>query len=293
MRRGLAGRKGTGTFFGLGASRPSDNQAGRKMSQSPASLALAAVAAVFFGAAVAGCGGEPAAGPEHRILVFAAASTTNAVNEIKTRFAKDSGVTVEANYAASAALAQQVVRGAEADVFLSADTKWADYLSKKDLVARRRNLLGNKLVIVVPADSKTNISKAEDLATANIEHLALGEPASVPAGRYAEQALMKMGLWDRLREKVVPAGDVRSALAYVETKAAEAGIVYATDAAISRKVKVAAEIPERMTEPILYPMILLKHGENSRPAQSFYRYLGSPEATQVFERYGFKVLKGE
>ena len=192
--------------------------------------------------------------------MFAAASTTNALNEIKAQFTKDSGVAVQTSYAASSTLAQQIVHGAEADLFISADTKWADFLAEKDQVVRQQDLLGNRLVIVVPADSKIEVKKPEDLLAAGIEHLALGEPQSVPAGIYAKQALTKLGLWDQLKAKVVSAEDVRHALTYVETGSAEAGIVYATDAAVSKKVKVAAEIPEKLTGPVRYPLVLLKHG---------------------------------
>jgi molybdate transport system substrate-binding protein len=187
-------------------------------------------------------------------------------------------------------LARQIVNGAEADLFLSADTQWADYVAKKDLVACKCDLLGNRLVIIVPADSQTRVAKPEDLLAAGIEHLALGEPQAVPAGRYAKLALTKLGLWDRLKDKVVSADDVRHALTYVETGSAEAGIVYATDAAISKKVKVAVELPEKLTGPIRYPLVLLKHGEGSAAAQSFYRYLSCVEAGRVFQKYGFTFL---
>ena len=228
--------------------------------------------------------------PNAPVLVLAAASTTNAVDEIRQQFAKETGTEVLASYAASSTLAQQIAHGAEADVFISADQKWADFLADKKLIVQRRDLLGNRLVVVVPADSTLKLAKAEDLATASIEHLALGDPASVPAGRYAKQALTKLGIWDRLEKKVVSAEDVRHALAYVETGNAEAGIVYATDAAVSKKVKVAAEIPLNLTEPIRYPVALLSHGQGRGSAESFYRYLGSPAAKKVFQKYGFVVL---
>jgi molybdate transport system substrate-binding protein len=177
-------------------------------------------------------------------------------------------------------------------VLLSADTKWADYLAENGLVAQRRDLLGNRLVIVVPKDGKTDVRKPEDLLAAGIEHLALGEPQSVPAGRYAKQALSKLGLWPRLEAKVVPAADVRQALAYVETGAAEAGIVYATDAAVSNRVRVAVEISSDLTAPIRYPVVLLKHGQQSAAARAWYGYLSSPEAAKIFRKYGFTVLPG-
>jgi molybdate transport system substrate-binding protein len=225
------------------------------------------------------------------VVVFAAASVTDAMDEIRTMFAKQAGVAVEASYAASSTLARQVVHGAEADLLISADTDWVDYLDKRGFVASRRNLLTNRLVIIVPIGSKANVKRPEDLASDEIEQLALGEPASVPAGRYAKQALTRLGLWDRIAGKVASAEDVRHALYYVETGSADAGIVYATDAAMSKKVKIVAEIPEKLTGPVRYPLALLKHGEGSSAAEAFYRYLASPEGTRVFEKYGFTILK--
>jgi molybdate transport system substrate-binding protein len=223
------------------------------------------------------------------IVVFAAASTTNAINEIKQQFVKQSGIDVQTSYAASAPLAQQIVNGADADIFISADTKWADYLAEKHLVAQRRDALGNRLVIVVPNDSKPDIKNPEDLIVKSIEHIAIGEPDSVPAGKYAKQALIKLELWEKLKEKIVPAQDVRQALTFVETGAAEAGIVYATDAAISKKVKVAVEISENLTGPIRYPIVLLAQGKGKPEAELFFRRLISPEAVKIFKKYGFII----
>ncbi|MGA2061982.1 MAG: molybdate ABC transporter substrate-binding protein [Thermoguttaceae bacterium] len=223
------------------------------------------------------------------IVVFAAASTTSAIDEIKQQFAKQSGINVQTSYAASAPLAQQIVNGAGADIFISADTKWADYLAEKKLVAQRRDALGNRLIIVVPNDLKPDIKKPEDLIIKSIEHIAIGEPDSVPAGKYAKQALIKLELWEKLKEKIVPAQDVRQALTFVEIGAAEAGIVYATDAAISKKVKVAVEIPENLTGPIRYPFVLLAQGKGKPEAELFFRHLNSPEAIKVFKKYGFII----
>jgi molybdate transport system substrate-binding protein len=231
----------------------------------------------------------PPAGSAKPILVFAAASTTNALDEVKTQFSKETGIEVQTSYAASSTLAQQVLHGADADLFISADSKWADFLAKNDQTVRQQDLLGNRLVIVVPADSKIEVKKPQDLLASGVEHLALGEPKSVPAGIYAKQALTKLGIWEQLRPKIVAATDVRHALTYVETGAAEAGIVYATDAAISKKVKVAVELPEDLTGPVRYPLVLLKHAEGSAAAQAFYRYLSSPAAGKVFRKYGFTV----
>lgn len=253
-------------------------------------IALVVVVSLAWGVdpsrAVAGRAEAPEK-PKATIVVLAAASTTEALNEITSLFTRDSGIAVETSFAASSALAQQILYGAEADLFLSADQKWADFLAKKGQVARQQDLLGNHLVIVVPADSSIEVKKPEDLLQAGIEHLALGEPQSVPAGIYAKQALTKLGLWKQLKAKVVAAEDVRHALAYVEADAAEAGIVYSTDAAIGKRVKVAVEIPERLTGPVRYPLVLLKHGEGNAAAESFYRYLLTPAAAKVFRKYGF------
>jgi molybdate transport system substrate-binding protein len=223
------------------------------------------------------------------IVVFAAASTTNAVDEIKQAFNKQTGIEIQTSYAASALLAKQIVNGADADIFISADTKWANYLAEKKFVAQSRNALGNRLVIVTPNDFKQDIKKPGDLFDKSIEHIAIGEPESVPAGEYAKAALVKLNLWDKLKDKFVPAQDVRQALMYVETGAAEAGIVYATDAAISKKTKIAFAISEELTGPIRYPIVLLVKGKEKPEAKKFFNYLFSPESIKIFKKYGFAV----
>ncbi len=224
------------------------------------------------------------------VLIFAAASTTNAIDEIKVLFQQQSGINVRVSYAASSTLAQQIVQGADADIFLSADIQWADFVAGRGMEVRRSNLLGNRLVIIVPADSLLKIQSPADLAADSVTHLAVGDPAAVPIGKYAKQALQKLGLWDKLKGKVVAGSDVRHALAFVETGAAEAGIVYVTDAAISKKVKVAYTIAEDLTGSVRYPLVLLKHAQGNDAAESFYRYLRSPEAARVFEKHDFVVL---
>jgi molybdate transport system substrate-binding protein len=224
------------------------------------------------------------------VQVFAAASASNAICDIKQQFTAATGINVQSSFGSSATLAKQIINGADADVFLSADVKWADDLSQKGLVAKKQNLLGNRLVIVVPNDSKLNVKKAKDLASKQILHIAMGEPKSVPAGKYAKKALEKLGLWEKVQAKIAAADDVRNALTYVETGAAEAGIVYATDAVVSKKVRVVVEIPESLTGPVRYPIVLLKRDKNTAAVESFYKFLSSPESLKVFRKYGFSIL---
>ncbi len=224
------------------------------------------------------------------VTVFAASSTTNALDEVKAAFTAATGIQVQTNYAGSSTLALQIANGAEADVFLSANVDWADRVQSQATVEKRRNLLGNRLVVVVLADSDLELERAEDLLSEKIRYLALGDPDAVPAGKYARQALVKLGLWEKLKSKVASAEDVRHALTYVETGAAEAGIVYATDAAASNDVKVAVEIPPDLTEPVVYPVVLLKWSAENTSARAFYDYLDSPEAAGIFLKFGFAVL---
>ncbi len=224
------------------------------------------------------------------VTVFAAASTISALDEIKEAFRQQSGIEVQTNYAASSTLAQQIVNGAEPDIFLSANIGWADHVQATMPVAGRKDLLGNRLVIIVP-DRSTHLPQTpEDLLDPVFAHLALADPESVPAGKYARQALVKLELWESLESRVVPGNDVRQALTYVETGAAEVGIVYTTDAAVSRHVRVAMEIARELTEPVVYPCLLLQRPVENPSAVALFDYLSSSAANQVFERFGFVVL---
>ena len=236
-----------------------------------------------------GCGGADSAG--RRVTLFAAASAGGALDEVREEFKRETGIEVEASYAASSTLAQQIAYGARADVFVSANTDWADFLDRDSNVPvkQRRDLLGNRLVIIVPTGSQLSLQSPQDLLDTAVERLALADYTAVPAGVYAKQALTRLGLWEQLEGKVVSGADVRQALAYVETGAAEAGLVYATDAAASARVKIVAEIPAKLTGPIRYPIVLLEQGRSNPQAESFYRYLHSPEAARVFRKHGFTV----
>jgi molybdate transport system substrate-binding protein len=224
------------------------------------------------------------------VTVFAAASLTNAMDELKADFAERTGAVIRTNYAGSSTLAQQIVNGAPADIFFSANVSWAEHVAEQATVLRRRDLLGNRLVVVVPVDSQLALQRPQDLLAPDLLHLSLADPDAVPAGKYARQALTELGLWEDLRERVVPGKDVRHALTYVETGAAEAGIVYATDAAASSRVRVAWEIPVELTAPIIYPALLLKQPVENRSAAAFFDFLASKDAASIFEKHGFVAL---
>ncbi len=227
----------------------------------------------------------------HRqVTILAAASTTDAIGEIVRSFEQSHpSVNVRTSFGASSTLAQQIVAGARADVFLSASVEWADTLRAESLVADSRDLLGNRLVVIVPADSTLTIDKPEELRNQAVRHLALADPSSVPAGIYARAALERLGLWSELSPRVAAGSDVRQALDFVATGAAEAGIVYASDAVAQHRVRIACEFPPELSQAIRYPLVLLNP---SRPgARALYDYIASDAASETFERYGFVVLQ--
>ncbi len=240
--------------------------------------------ALLLAIGLCGCSSQRS---EKTVLLFGAASTSDALDEISRNFERKTGYTVQTSYAATSTLAQQITSGARADVMLSANRQWADYLDDHDQTLRRRDLLANRLVVIVPVDSSVDVSTPDDLLAEEIRHVAMADPEAAPAGMYARQALEKMQLWESLQQKIVTGGDVRQALSFVETGAAEAGIVYATDAAASTSVRVALEIDPGMTEPIRYPLLLLRSGESRPAAEALYEYLQSPEAESVFRQRGF------
>jgi molybdate transport system substrate-binding protein len=223
------------------------------------------------------------------IYVCAAASLTDALKEIAVTYDRESGDTLVFNFAASSVLARQIEEGAPADLIISADEAKLDVLEKKGLLlpGTRKSILSNTLVVIVPPDSLLEIKSAEDLVAPAIKRIALGEPSSVPAGIYAKAYLQKLGLWDQLAGRVVPTESVRAALAAVESGNVEAGIVYKTDAMISKQVKVAFEVPESEGPPISYPLAVIKDSRAPDAAKRLASYLASKPAGVVFQRYGF------
>lgn len=216
-------------------------------------------------------------------------STRDALEAVAKDFTRQTGVPVIVTPAASSTLARQIENGADADLFLSADEEWADYLEKRGLVAARRDLLGNHLVVVVPADHPTALDSLSDLKGERFQRIALGRK-EVPAGAYARQALTNAGVWDAVDKRVLEGGDVRAVLTYVERGEVDAGFVYATDAKASPKVRVAYEVPANLHEPIRYPLARLKRAPEKPSARRFYEYLGGDAARKRFEAAGFTVL---
>lgn len=221
--------------------------------------------------------------------VYAAASLSDALKEIARTYASATGDKLGFNLAASSALALQIKHGAPADVFFSADEAKLDDLAKAGLLATdtRRALLSNTLVIVVNASNGAAVAAPADLAQPAIARLALAETATVPAGIYAREWLTKTGLWEKVSARVVPTENVRACLAAVEAGNADAGIVYKTDALLSRKAKIAYEVPAAAGPKISYSVAVLKDAPHPAAARQFAAYLAGPEARAVFVKYGF------
>ncbi len=230
--------------------------------------------------------------PRPELLVFAAASLTDALAEIGARYEARTGVRVLFSFAGSNALARQIRAGAPADLFVSANLARMDELEQAGLVrpTDRVNLLSNRLAVVVAGTSDLVMTAPGDLERAR--RLALGDPEAVPAGIYARQWLQGLGLWERLRGRVVPTLDVRAALAAVESGAAEAGVVYRSDASVSRRVRVVFEVPVDQAPRIVYPAAVLAPSR-AAGARPFLEHLQSAEARSVFTRLGFEPLPGQ
>ena len=245
----------------------------------------------LFAAVVAG---QPAAA-QQTITVFAAASLKNALDDVDAAFTKAGGPKVVASYAASSALAKQIEQGAPADVFVSADLKWMDYLAGKKLIKAetRVNLLGNKLVLIAPANSKLSNVKIEngfDIAKlAGDGRIAVADTKAVPAGLYAKAALEHLGSWAAAEPKLAQAENVRATLAFVARGETPLGIVYETDARIEPKVKIVGYFPNGSYPPVTYPVAETAASKNPAAAK-YLDFLRTPAAKAIFEKYGFSVL---
>ncbi|MBS7545625.1 molybdate ABC transporter substrate-binding protein [Ancylobacter oerskovii] len=249
---------------------------------------LAAAAALLIGLAA------PLSSAQAQTTVFAAASMTNALQDIGKLYKEKTGKDVVFSFAASSALAKQLEQGAPAGIFVSADNKWMDYTEGKDLTlkATRVTPIGNSLVLIMPADKAKDVRIDKDfdwLAFLGADgRIATGLTDSVPIGVYAKTALTNLGQWDKVKDRVVGAESVRAALALVERGEAAAGIVYSTDAAIAKNVKIVATFPAGSHPPVEYPYEIVK-GQDTPETKAVFDFLVGPEAKAVYARYGFVV----
>src|ERR1700732_5015436 len=258
---------------------------------------LGAIRPMLLGAviALAAPGGVGAHAQTRDLLVFGAASLKNALDDANAQYQHNAGHKIVVSYGASSALAKQIENGAPADIFISADLDWMDYAAEHKLIKpeTRFNLLGNKLVLIAPADSRIDLTIAPNFPLAQAlgnDRLAMAEPSAVPAGKYGKAALEALGVWPSVASKIAPAQDVRAALLFVSRGEAPLGIVYQTDAAADKSVKIGGAFPESTHPSIIYPIAVTTASTNPG-AVDYIGFLKSPAARPAFEKQGFVVLQ--
>jgi molybdate transport system substrate-binding protein len=252
-------------------------------------LQIAAAVVLCLGAIPSLAAPPGASGASGKALISAATSTKDVMESLAGQFAKKSQGTIKVNPGSSDSLAGQIMAGAPVDLFLSASPEWGAKVDNAKFSARQVKLLTNKLVLVVPQKNPAGVKVPGDLAQAAVKKIALaGE--RVPAGKYADQALAKLGLLDGFTKakKIVRGQDVRTALAYVERGEAEAGIVYSTDLLAARNVEMVHEFDPALHDEIVYVLVLLKQGEDNPAAQKFFEFLRSEEANETYRKFGFE-----
>jgi len=226
------------------------------------------------------------------LTIFAAASLTEALNEISELYKKSAPkTTLTFNFESSGTLQKQIENGAEADLFISAGQKQMDAIAETYIdPATRKNLLVNQVVLIVPKTSKKPIKSFEDCLTDKVSLLAIGN-SSVPVGQYAEEIFKSLNGWDKITAKASLGSNVKEVLSQVENASVDAGVVYATDAATAKNVKVAAKAPAGSMKPAVYPAAVLKNSKQAQEAKKFLDFLSSPKATAVFKKIGFEIAK--
>jgi molybdate transport system substrate-binding protein len=254
-------------------------------------MSITALITVFttFAAFAGGCGENTPV----TLNIAAAASLTEAMTEIDALYVEDNpDVSITPIYAASGTLQQQIENGGAVDVFISAAATQMNTLSQQSLIVEntRRDLLNNKIVLIVPEDSTLDISSFNDLATDKVQQIALGDPQYVPAGTYGQQAFDELGITGQVQPKLVLGTDVKAVLAYVESGNVDAGIVYSTDAFTSDKVKIVAEAPQAINAKIVYPVAVIKASTSQDAAKKFIDFLFTDTAAAIFEKYGFSLV---
>lgn len=259
---------------------------------------IALISLLLFSLAVAGCtsseNGDKTQenASQKEVYIVAAASMTDAVKEIGANYEKQHpDVKLMYNFGSSGALQSQIEQGAPADVFISAAQKQMNALEEENLIdkATRKDLLENKVVLIVPKDSTLVLDDFAAAATDKVSKIALGEPKSVPVGQYSEEIFTNLNVWADIKAKAVYASDVRQVLSWVETGEVDCGVVYATDAAISDKVKVLLEAPAGTHKPVVYPAAMVSSSKNPEIAKDFLAYLSQDEQKAILAKYGFDV----
>jgi molybdate transport system substrate-binding protein len=236
--------------------------------------------------------GVPSGSGAVNLTVYAAASLKDALEGLKTIYtSRHPNVNITYNFGASGALQKQIEQGAPADLFLSAGKSEMDALASKGLIdqSSRQDLLGNELVLIAGRNSR--LTGFESLASPNVSRIGIGTPATVPAGRYAQQTLTSLNLWGRIQTKMALANDVRQVLANVESGYADAGLVYRTDALVGKNIKIVAVAPAGSHSSIVYPMAVIQNARQPAAARAFATFLSGGQAAQVFQQYGFITLQ--
>jgi molybdate transport system substrate-binding protein len=228
---------------------------------------------------------------KQELLIFGAASLTDVLQEIGAAYSRETGQSIKFSFASSSALARQIESGGRVDVFVSADLEWMDYLQARHLIdaSTRRNVVGNRLVLVAPSDSTITLKLEPNVrlsAALKGGRLATGDPDTVPVGRYAKAALTSLGVWNEMADRLVRADNVRAALTFVGRGEAPLGIVYETDAAVDRRVRIVAVFPADSHPAITYPVAATAMARNG--SKQFVEYLFSPSAQAIFHRFGFQ-----
>ena len=232
---------------------------------------------------------------EIELTVSVAASMQDAMKAVGNAYETETkNRKITYNFASSGTLTQQIKQGAPVDIFISANEKFMNELEEKQFLIpeTRKNLLKNDIVLITPKKGNSaNISNFQQLTSPNIKRFSIGEPESVPAGRYAKQVLTSLKIYEQLKPKTVFAKDVRQVLAYVESGNVDAGIVYTTDAMLSKQVKIATNAPKNTHKPIVYPVAAVKRTRNPEASKEFMQFLFTSKATDIFKKYGFQIAQ--
>jgi len=265
-------------------------------------ISLILILLMVFAAVFTGCGGqaqdEAAAAPEGptdeavEVNISAAASLTDALTEIQQEYAKESNAILQFNFASSGSLQKQIAEGAPCDLFISASKAHMDTLEQAGLIVAesRTDLLGNSLTLVAAAEKTDAVKDYNALTSADVTSISIGTPDSVPAGKYAQQALQNLGIWDQIQDKIVYAKDVRQVLEYVDTGNVDCGLVYKSDTVVMTSGVIVMDLPDDSHNPIVYPAALIKDSAQQEAAAKFFDFLKTDYAKGVFEKYGFTVL---